>query len=157
MTGLPFVTNATFDYVIYVESEGDGSNGGQPYQKYYAEHMNCHVLEITTASRSDALPYATGIGFYFDGHFAFKPVANLLPWGYETLKNGDSATLHRFGAVAVCWAGSMSSSANRVYEFKPFMRFEAESKCYMNWDSVDGNYRVSAQVKEFDRSAEVLW
>ncbi len=160
MTGMPFITDASFDRVSYVKTSGyPGGPEGPPreaHESYYTEQFNCQVLEITVASRDPALPEAKGIGFWFEDAFSFIAKDKLVEVGTATLKDGTAATLHKFGALAVCWRGSMSSSSSAVYEFKPFMKFEAEGKCYFNWDTVADNYLISSSVKSIDRSAEVL-
>ncbi len=160
MTGLPFLTEAVFDNVFYVSTTYDDDapteHAGETIHRYYSEGFNCSILEIVTVSRSDALPYADGIGFYYSGQVAYFPIENMYPIGEVTLANGEPGTLHRFGALALCWAGSMSSSAAGVSEFKPFMLFGDESTCYFNWDSVPENYRISVHTRSFDRSGELL-
>ena len=159
LTGLPMVTSATFDVwytrVAY-EENAPTEHAGETVERYYSEDFNCRVLDIVTASRTDALPYASGIGFYFAGEVTYFPMSDLASAGEVTLANGESGTLHDFGALTICWRGSMSSSSSARYEFKPFMMFEADGACYFNWDAVPENYLVSSGVSAFDRSVDVL-
>ena len=160
MTGLPFLTTAVFDNVRYVsttyEEDAPTEHAGETVSRYYAESFNCNILEIVTVSRSDALPWADGIGFYYSGQVAYFPIENMYPIGEVTLANGEPGTLHSFGALSLCWAGSMSSSSATVNEFKPFLLFGDESACYFNWDAVPENYRISVHTRSFDRSGELL-
>jgi hypothetical protein len=160
LTGLDFITEAVFYNVFHTvvtyDDDAPTNDAGQTVEKWYSEGFNCWVLQITTASRSAALEHADGIGFYYDGDFGYMPRNQLFPSGFATFKNGDEATLHEFGEVAVCWSGSMSSSMNAVYQFKPFMKFVSGDTCYLKWDYVPENYRISSSIESFDRSAEIL-
>ncbi len=156
MTGLTWINDARFDNVLHVADFGEG---GGPFasEKYYAEGMNCSVLEIRTVSRADALPHAVGMGFYMDGAFTYFDLRDVHPAGEVTLANGERGVIHEFGATTLCWAGSISSSM-RDHEFKPFLRFDAEDTdtCYFNWDRVESNYVISSWTREFDRAHELL-
>ncbi len=156
MTDMPFINGATFDNVVFLGDEPDEETSEPGSGKYYAQGFNCSVLEITTASRADALPFARRLGFWLDGEFTEFSLHDLQPVGEAHFRNGELATLHRFGAVAICWSGSMSSSMAGSHEFKPYLRFEANDRCYVNWDAAEDNYRISSHIRGFDRSHEVL-
>jgi transcription elongation factor Elf1 len=161
MTDLPFVSDAVFERVYYTamtypEDHYDVSVAGQTVEEYFSEYINCSILQITTASRADEYAVASGIGFYYYGQINFIPAEELVPAGEVTLKDGTPGILHHFGAIAVCWAGSMSSSTNNDYDFKPFLTFVDGDTCYSNWDVVPDNYVISSSVNSFDRSSEVL-
>jgi hypothetical protein len=155
-TGGHFVGSARFDNVIYVRSDGEPDRGGQAYEKYYSESFNCQVVEIVTASRAKALPFASALGMYFGSRLSLIPAKGLDAAGTVTLANGEEGTLHRFTGLGLCWSGSMSGSARQVEQFKPFMLFEDGGACWANWDQVPENYRISVQTQAFDRAGEIL-
>ena len=123
----------------------------------------CVLLRVTTVSRNGALANTTGIGFWSaqaaSGNLApensgrFVTTGALRPAGNATLTNGTPATLHEFAGVANCPAGD--TTLDRL--FKPFMQFEnsADGRIFRNWDLAE-NYRISATVTQFDRSAQVI-
>jgi hypothetical protein len=124
----------------------------------------CAVLRVTTASKNGGLATTTGIGFWSaqaaDGNQTpedsgrFVPKAQLKLVGPATLLSGAPATLHEFVGIANCPAtGTVSFS--RL--FKPYMQFEgtADGRIFRNWD-VAANYRISRDISQFDRSADVL-
>jgi hypothetical protein len=122
------------------------------------------VLRVTTASKTSGLAATSGIGFWSaqaaDGNQTpedsgrFVPKAQLRVVGTATLLNGAPATLHDFVGVANCPpTGTVSFS--RL--FKPYMQFEgtADGRIFRNWDLAP-NYRISRDVSQFDRTADVL-
>jgi hypothetical protein len=124
----------------------------------------CAVLRVTTASKNGGLATTSGIGFWSaqaaDGNQTpedsgrFVPKAQLKPVGTATLLSGAPATLHEFVGIANCPAtGTVSFS--RL--FKPYMQFEgtADGRIFRNWD-LAANYRISRDISQFDRSADVL-
>lgn len=151
-TGLTTISEATFR-VRYTKRTNPS---GETAERYLSENFNCQQLEITTVTRTDALPFASGIGFYYDGHTAFVPASELEAIEEVTLANGESGTVHQFGGLTLCWAGSMSSSMSQVTNFKPFVVYEAGDTCYVGWDSVPENYRITVSTRFFDRSPELL-
>jgi hypothetical protein len=137
----------------------------------YAWQVNqyfCRLLEIQTVTRNVALQSAEGIGFSYNGSPSFSALEKLVAIGTVTLRNGETATLHRFQAPAFCWRGSVTSSSRATYDFKPFLQFTAvNGDVFRNWDSVPQNYAVGrvgftgttsngSWIEGFDRSAEVL-
>jgi outer membrane protein assembly factor BamB len=124
----------------------------------------CALLRVTTAGKDDGLANATGIGFYSTqaaaGNLAnddvglFVPANRLKPVGTATLRNGEQATLHEFVGVANCPAAG-AGALSRL--FKPYMEFDAGSggNLFHNWD-LASNYRIGADVTQFDRSSDVL-
>ena len=160
MTGTTFLDTARFGNVVYtsvdVPADAPRNDAGRVVHDYHSERFNCGVVEIVTASRAAALPFAKAVGFYYGGDVSgFTPDA-LTKVGSVTLANGEAGVLHTFGALSLCWAGSMSSSGRQVDEFKPFMLFEHERTCYVSWDAVPSNYRFDVHTRSFDRSGEVL-
>lgn len=157
LTDMPFVNGAVFDNVYYVANQPSEDNGWEGHEDWHSEGFNCSVLEITTAARSEALPTAATVGFWFDGEFTQLSLRDAMEVGTATFNTGEAATLHRFGAVAICWRGSVSSSMSTEHEFKPFLKYEGDDgRCYFNWDAVESNYRISSFTREFDRSWELL-
>ena len=85
----------------------------------------------------------------------FVPTDRLKPVGTATLRNGEQATLHEFVGVANCPAGG-AGALSRL--FKPYMEFDAGERrkdLFHNWD-LASNYRIGADVTQFDRSSDVL-
>ena len=123
------------------------------YSQYY-----CTLMEIQTVTPEAALPGIAGIGFSFGS--GLKTIAGdaLARVNTVTLKDGRSAAVHAFLAPVACWAGSVTSSSQRVYEFKPFALFNGlDGNAYRVWDAVTENYRVSySGARGFDRSSELL-
>jgi hypothetical protein len=146
-----------------VAAERSSSNDAWRVNQYF-----CRLLEIQTVTRNAALQNAEGIGFSYEGAFSFIPLEKLVAIGTATLRNGETATLHRFQAPAFCWRGSATSSSRATYDFKPFLQFKAANgDVFRNWDSVPQNYAVGrvgfngttsngSWIEGFDRSAEVL-
>jgi hypothetical protein len=124
----------------------------------------CAVLRVTTASRSGAVATTSGIGFWSaqaaDGNQTpedsgrFVPKDQLKMVGTATLLTGAPATLHEFVGIANCPATG-TTSFSRL--FKPYMQFEgaADGRIFRNWD-LAANYRISRDITQFDRSAELL-
>ncbi len=160
MTGTTFLDTATFWNVVYtrkdIPEDAPSNNAGEAVHRYHAESFNCGVLEVITASRKAALPFAKAVGFYYSGGGSVFSPDELTQVGSVTLANGEEGVLHTFGALSLCWSGSMSSSAAQVEQFKPFMLFEHERTCYVNWDDVLANDRIDIHPSGFDRSREVL-
>ncbi|OFZ19540.1 MAG: hypothetical protein A2X94_12635 [Bdellovibrionales bacterium GWB1_55_8] len=78
----------------------------------------CRLLRVHTASRSEALRSATGIGFHYYGWGsagAFIPMRKLKHVASGTFKNGEAAEIHEFIGLANCWLGSGSSSERASY------------------------------------------
>jgi hypothetical protein len=124
----------------------------------------CALLRVTTASKDGGLAATSGIGFWSaqaadgnqtpedSGRFVRK--ADLKAVGTATLLNGAPATLHEFVGVANCPA---PGNVSVVRLFKPYMQFEGagNGRIVRNWDVAE-NYRISRDVLQFDRSADVL-
>lgn len=124
----------------------------------------CALLRVTTASKNGGLANTSGIGFWSaqasdgnqtpedSGRFIAK--AQLKAVGTATLLSGAPATLHEFVGVTNCPAPGAGSLARL---FKPYMQFEgsADGRIFRNWDLAE-NYRISRDVLQFDRSADVL-
>lgn len=137
-------------------------------QEWQVNQYFCRLLEIQTVTRNAALQSAEGIGFSYDGSISFSALDRLVAIGTATLRNGESATIHRFQAPAFCWRGSATSSSRATYDFKPFLQFKAvNGDVFRNWDAVPQNYAVGrvgfngttsngSWIEGFDRSAEVL-
>lgn len=140
--------------VVYASHNRDGSVTSSFY---------CRILEIQTLSRRDAFMNADSVGFYFDGGIKHVSRDKMNKIGEATRKNGETADVHRFLGTAFCWQGSMSSSSNASYAFKPFMQFGSYGgDTFRVWDSVDSNYVVGRVggysgpwVEGFDRTAEL--
>jgi len=124
----------------------------------------CALLRVTTASKDTGLANASGVGFWSAqgaaGNIApensgrFVPKAAMKAVGTATLRNGAASTLHEFVGLSNCPLGN-GTSFERL--FKPYMQFEgaADGRIFRNWDLAE-NYRISAAITQFDRSAEVL-
>jgi hypothetical protein len=124
----------------------------------------CALLRTTIASMDDGLRNATGIGFWMTQALAgdqaagdmgrFVSRADLVSVGRGTLKGGAAATLFEFVAVVNCKAGTAGTFETL---FKPYMQFEntGDGRIFRNWD-VAQNYRITTQVTDFDRTADVL-
>ncbi|MCA2960550.1 MAG: hypothetical protein IOD12_09870 [Silvanigrellales bacterium] len=123
------------------------------FSSYY-----CSLMEIQTVTPQAALPGLSGIGFSFQGTLKTTPGHELSQVNTVKLKDGRSAAVHAFLAPVGCWAGSVTSSSRRVYEFKPFALFNGmDGNAYRVWDAAQQNYGVSlGGVRGFDRSAELL-
>jgi hypothetical protein len=142
----------------------NSSTGEIQISSYY-----CRSLEIQTVIRNAALASVQGIGFSFNGTLHTVPAQKLQPVLSVRLKDGAEATVHRFQAPAFCWQGSMTSSSNASYTFKPFAQYVGlDGNTYRNWDVVpsdyklgriwpyDGRGQVGPWVSSFDRSRELL-
>ena len=118
---------------------------------------------MSVASKDAGLANSVGIGFWSARSAGGNQTAEdsgrfisnnqLAPVGSATLLNGAAATLHEFVGVVNC-ALSGSTPLSRL--FKPYMQFEgADGTIYRNWDRAS-NYRIGPDVRQFDRSADVL-
>lgn len=127
------------------------------------ELAGCVLVRVTVASKDAGLNAASGVGFWAanaaGGNQAagntglFVGKARLKTVGTGTLLNGSGATLHEFAGVVNCATGDGESLS---LLFKPYMEFlGADGKRYRNWD-MGANYRLAADVTEFDRRGDVL-
>ncbi len=160
MTNAPFLGRAAFHNVIYtrkdVPHDAPSNDAGRSVERYHHEGFNCSVLEVITLSRADALPFARGLGFYYDREVNFFGTDELQPVGNVVLESGEAGVMHRFAGLTNCWSGSVSSSMSSVTEFKPFMLFEDGGACWLNWDKAPHNHRVTPRHRFFDRSSELI-
>ena len=160
LIGMPLLSNATFANVLYTRMayplNTPSPLAGKTVEHVFSEAFDCQVLEITVAGKQAALADASGIGFYFDGQFAYWPMELLESVRTIKFTNGEDGELYQFGGLVLCWAGSMTSFANGSVEFKPFMRFDADGRCYLNWDDTDFNDRISIENSAFDRMDELF-
>ncbi|MGH9200590.1 MAG: hypothetical protein ACRD2A_05065, partial [Vicinamibacterales bacterium] len=123
----------------------------------------CALLRVTTASKDGGLANTSGIGFWSaqaaDGNQTpedsgrFVQKGQLKVVGTATLLGGAPATLHEFVGVTNCPAAGTTFA--RL--FKPYMQFEGapDGRIFRNWD-LAANYRISHDLLQFDRSADVL-
>lgn len=120
----------------------------------------CHLLEVVTVSRAEALKHSEGIGFYYQGwneRGRFIPRERLVELGTVRLKSGETGVLHRFTGLANCWLGSAAKSTTAEYSFKPFMAFRTlDGKTrYRNWEKAE-NATISVERDHLDRTARLV-
>ena len=124
----------------------------------------CQLLRVTTAAKKTALPGAVGIGFYAADVTTAQISADLgrlvsrdqlKPVGNASLKSGEPAVLHEFAGVVNC---ELAPETIATKQLKPYMDFSGgpPPTMYRNWDAMAGNYALSGQAPQVDRSSEVL-
>ncbi len=67
-------------------------------------------------------------GSTFESRSLLK-IALVVEVGKATLKDGTPAVIHRFQFPAICWRGSMSSSSQASYKFRPYIQFTTVESC----------------------------
>ena len=130
----------------------------------------CEMTEFRTITPDAALASSDfrGIGFYYSGsNTDLIGKDRLHKVGSVTLKNGNSATVHRFIAQSMCFGngGNGGSISDRQFKFRPFVQFNgSDGNIYNIWDNVGSDYllgrnRAVSQyvfVRDFDRQDELL-
>jgi hypothetical protein len=122
----------------------------------------CQAMHVETVTKKAAFDASVGIGFFYNGfgrpddaeHFVEKE--RLKKVRDVTLKNGEPAVVHTFVGLAGCFLGSATSSAQKLYEVKAFVRFIGDNGAtFNNWELGD-NLAFRGTNGHADRSAHLL-